>query len=89
MLATVPGNTKVKIPQLSETDVTMLEKAIDEMEKSLEPMKHFILAGGHQTITFWHIARTVCRRAERLTVSLSTIEQVDPLTIKYLNRLSD
>jgi cob(I)alamin adenosyltransferase len=63
-----------------------LEKAIDKMEERLEPMKHFILPGGHPTVSFCHIARTVCRRAERIVVSL---EDVDPLVIKYLNRLSD
>jgi len=86
ILATEPGNTKVKIPHLTEQDVKDLELAIDKMEESLEPMKHFILPGGHPTVSFCHIARTVCRRAERLTVSL---EPVDALVIKYLNRLSD
>lgn len=86
ILATEPGNTKVKVPHLSEDDIVVLEKAIDKMEESLEPMKHFILPGGHQTVSFCHIARTVCRRAERIVVSL---EDVDPLVIKYLNRLSD
>lgn len=86
MLATEPGNTKVKVPHLSEDDITVLEKAIDRMEESLEPMKHFILPGGHPTVSFCHIARTVCRRAERIVVALN---DVDPLVIKYLNRLSD
>jgi cob(I)alamin adenosyltransferase len=86
MLATEPGNTKVKIPHLVEADIVALEKAIDKMEEDLEPMKHFILPGGHQTVSFCHIARTVCRRAERLAVALN---DVDPLILKYLNRLSD
>src|SRR5882762_858557 len=59
ILATMPGNTKVKVPQLLETDITMLEKAIDKMEESLKPMRHFILPGGHQTVSFGHVARTV------------------------------
>ena len=86
ILATEPGNTKVKTPHLSEADIVVLEKAIDKMEESLEPMKHFILPGGHQKVSFCHIARTVCRRAERIVVALN---DVDPLVIKYLNRLSD
>ena len=89
MLATEPGNTKVKIPHLTEEDIIFLEKGIDKMEESLEPMRHFILPGGHQMVSFCHIARTVCRRAERLTVALNSVEPVDPLIIKYLNRLSD
>lgn len=89
MLATEPGNTKVKIPHLVEDDIIVLEKAIDKMEETLEPMRHFILPGGHQTVSFCHIARTVCRRAERLTVALNSVEPIDPLIIKYLNRLSD
>ncbi len=89
MLATEPGNTKVKIPHLSEEDITVLEKGIDKMEEGLEPMKHFILPGGHPTVSYCHIARTVCRRAERLAVALDAIEPIDPLIIKYLNRLSD
>jgi cob(I)alamin adenosyltransferase len=84
ILATV--SDKVKVPRLSDDDVLVLEKAIDKMEESLEPMKHFILPGGHETVSFCHIARTVCRRAERLVVAL---ESADPLVIKYLNRLSD
>jgi cob(I)alamin adenosyltransferase len=89
MLATEPGNTKVKVPQLTEDDITVLEKGIDKMEEILEPMKHFILPGGHPTVSFCHIARTVCRRAERLAVALNSVEPIDPLIIKYLNRLSD
>ena len=89
ILATVPGNTKVKVPRLSEDDVMALEKAIDKMEESLEPMKHFILPGGHPSVSFGHITRTVCRRAERIVISLHSIEPIDPLVIKYLNRLSD
>lgn len=89
ILATEPGNTKVKIPSLIEQDITRLEKEIDEMELKLEPMKFFVLPGGHQSISFGHIARTVCRRAERLVIALGNQDQVDPMVIKYLNRLSD
>ena len=89
MLATEPGNTKVKIPSLTEDDILFLEKEIDAMDAALPPMRSFILPGGHQSVSFGHVARTVCRRAERLTIALQQHETVDPLVIKYLNRLSD
>ena len=89
ILATEPGNTKVKIPSLVESDITFLEKKIDSMETMLEPMKVFVLPGGHSAVSFGHVARTVCRRAERLVIGLDTQEKVDPLVIQYLNRLSD
>jgi len=89
MLATEPGNTKVKIPALLEDDIVDLEKQIDAMETELEPMRFFILPGGHPSISYGHLARTVCRRTERLVIALSLAEGVDPLVIKYLNRLSD
>lgn len=89
ILATEPGNTKVKIPSLLESDITVLEKEIDEMEAQLAPMKSFVLPGGHPSVSFCHVARTVCRRAERLVISLDAHEKVDPLIVQYLNRLSD
>lgn len=89
ILATEPGNTKVKIPSLVAEDVTLLEKEIDLMDTALPPMKSFVLPGGHQSVSFCHIARTVCRRAERLTIALNEAEPVDELVIQYLNRLSD
>lgn len=89
ILATEPGNTKVKIPSLHEDDVARLEKAMDEMDAELPPMRSFVLPGGHPSVSFGHVARTVCRRAERLTIALNENESVTPLVIKYLNRLSD
>lgn len=89
ILATEPGNTKVKIPSLSEQDIQFLEKEIDAMDVLLPPMRFFVLPGGHESISFGHVARTVCRRAERLTIALDQTEKTDPLVIKYLNRLSD
>jgi cob(I)alamin adenosyltransferase len=89
VLATEPGNTKVKIPSLLENDITVLEKEIDSMEGALEPMRFFVLPGGHQSVSFCHVTRTVCRRAERLTINLHAHEPIDLLVIKYLNRLSD
>lgn len=89
ILATEQGNTKVKIPSLSEEDVIFLEKQIDAMEAELPAMRFFILPGGHQSVSLCHIARTVCRRAERLVIALNSQEAVNELVIKYLNRLSD
>jgi cob(I)alamin adenosyltransferase len=89
ILATEPGNKKVKVPSLNEADIELLEKEIDSMDKVLPPIKNFVLPGGHPAVSFGHIARTVCRRAERLVVALDAHEKVDPLVVKYLNRLSD
>ena len=89
ILATEPGNTKVKIQTLTEQDVQFLEKEIDAMDADLPPMRFFVLPGGHPSVSFGHVARTVCRRAERLTIALDQVEKVEPLVIKYLNRLSD
>jgi cob(I)alamin adenosyltransferase len=89
ILATSPGNEKVKIPSLVEADITGLEKAIDLMEEDLPKMKSFVLPGGHPSVSFGHIARTVCRRAERLVIALDQEDKNHPLVIKYLNRLSD
>ncbi len=89
ILATEPGNEKVKIPALAESDITYLEKEMDTMDARLQPMKFFVLPGGHPSVSFGHVARTVCRRAERLVIALNLQETIDPLVIKYLNRLSD
>jgi cob(I)alamin adenosyltransferase len=89
ILATEPGNTKVKVPALTENNVTFLENEIDAMEEKLPPMKSFVLPGGHPSVSFCHVARTVCRRAERLVIALNAQEKTDELIIKYLNRLSD
>jgi cob(I)alamin adenosyltransferase len=81
---------KMKIPDLQETDITLLENEIDRMNETLPPMKSFILPGGHPTVSYLHITRCVCRRAERCSVRLETEnEEIEPIVIKYLNRLSD
>jgi cob(I)alamin adenosyltransferase len=82
--------TKLKIPDLHEGDVELLEKEIDKMNEVLPVMKSFILPGGHVAVSSLHIARTVCRRAERRCVKMQKKEmEVENLIIKYLNRLSD
>ena len=78
-----------KAPDLHEADIERLEKAIDAMDEKLEPLRNFILPGGHVHVSYCHLARTVCRRAERLTVALNQTAELPPLIIKYLNRLSD
>ena len=88
-LAADPDNHKLKTPDLHEADVEMLEQAIDQMDAVLRPLQHFVLPGGHVHVSYCHIARTVCRRAERLAVALHRENEVHPLVIKYLNRLSD
>jgi cob(I)alamin adenosyltransferase len=89
ILATAPGNTKVKIPSLGEGDVLFLEQEIDKMDEQLPPMKFFVLPGGHEAVSLGHVTRTVCRRAERLVIGLHEQSPVDAPVLKYLNRLSD
>ena len=80
----------LKIPDLLEEDVLLLEKEIDRMSGFLPPMKSFVLPGGHMVVSTAHVCRCVCRRAERSAVQLDTEEPLgQPLIIKYLNRLSD
>jgi cob(I)alamin adenosyltransferase len=89
-LACDPGKEqKMKIPGLKEEDVKLLENEIDRMSEGLPEMKNFILPGGHSTVSHLHIARCVCRRAERCCVRLQGQNTEDAFIIKYLNRLSD
>jgi cob(I)alamin adenosyltransferase len=80
---------KMKIPDLKEEDVKLLENEIDRMNQLLPEMKNFILPGGHPTVSHLHIARCVCRRAERCCVRLGEGKAEEDIIIKYLNRLSD
>ncbi len=88
-LASDDAANKSELPQVYEKDIIFLEKEIDKMEKHLSPLRSFILPGGHITVSYCHIARTISRRAERKTIILSENAGVDSLVIKYLNRLSD
>ena len=83
------GKERLNIPKINEESVQYLEDQIDLMNTVLPQMTHFILPGGHTTVSFCHIARCVCRRAERLAVSLSEEEEINPDVLTYLNRLSD
>ena len=80
----------MKMPDLLEEDVMLLEKEMDTMNEQLPPMKFFIIPGGHLAISTLHVARCICRRAERICVDMQEQELfIDPLVIKYINRLSD
>jgi len=83
------GKERLNIPKIEEFHIQKLENAIDTMEENLPQMTHFILPGGHTTVSYCHIARTVCRRAERMATLLHENEPFDNRVLSYLNRLSD
>ena len=96
MLATPPeketlknGKERLNIPKINQNSIQFLENEIDTMNQELPQMTHFILPGGHQSVSFCHITRCVCRRAERIVTALSKKESVNPSILIYLNRLSD
>ncbi len=88
-LAADPEHSKMILPDIKPADVETLELDMDRMNESLPELKNFILPGGHLTASYCHVARCVCRRAERLVVELASKDTVDELVIKYMNRLSD
>ncbi len=88
-LATDPQKSSFKLPDIEENDVKVLELEMDRMNEALPEMRFFVLPGGHSSISYCHIARTVCRRAERLVVALQEKEPVEQVIPIYLNRLSD
>lgn len=83
------GKPRLNIPGISEEDILLLENEMDKMNEVLPEMTHFVLPGGHQAVSFCHIARCVCRRAERMATALYEISPFNELVLKYLNRLSD
>lgn len=83
------GKQRLKIEKINEAKIRLLEDEIDRMNDSLPPLTHFILPGGNEVVSYCHIARTICRRAERRITQLNETEEVDPLVVRYLNRLSD
>lgn len=80
---------RFKVPPVTEPEIERLERAMDAMDRELEPMRSFILPGGHPAASQAHICRTVCRRAERRVVHLAGMTAVEPELVRYLNRLSD
>lgn len=89
LLATAPGQSFQNMPCVGPQDVTRLEQLIDGWQKTLPPLKEFILPGGGAVASSLHLTRTICRRAERHCVSLMRMEPVDPWLVIFLNRLSD
>lgn len=83
------GKERLNIPKISAADIEFLEVEIDVMNETLPPLTHFVLPGGSTIVSFCHISRTICRRAERIVTELADIEEVPPTVIQYLNRLSD
>jgi len=89
LLAAETITTTQKLPEIGNKEVKALEEAMDEMNEHLPPLSSFILPGGHVAVSYAHIARTICRRAERTILRLSPENKVDPICHRYLNRLSD
>ncbi|HJN63917.1 MAG: cob(I)yrinic acid a,c-diamide adenosyltransferase [Flavobacteriales bacterium] len=81
--------SQINLPEITKTNIQMLEAEIDRIEEMLSPLKDFILPSGHTIASLCHIARTVCRRAERRVVELQIKERISPNCLEYLNRLSD
>jgi len=88
-LAADPDKPKLKLPKITPEDIGYLESEIDKMDKKLPPMTKFTLPGGNDIVSYCHIARTVCRRCERLIIELNQTAEVNELVIQYVNRLSD
>ena len=88
-LASESDQKKKILPDLLDEDITLLEREMDSIDSQVPALKSFILPGGHQSVSFGHVARTVCRRAERAVIHLQQGEEVEDIVIRYLNRLSD
>jgi cob(I)alamin adenosyltransferase len=88
-LATPDPEYRAKMPAIAERHVAALETLMDELNEDLPALQSFVLPGGGWASSYFHLARTVCRRAERLVVALARDEDVDSLSVQYLNRLSD
>jgi len=92
ILATEPSEKnkeRFKLPKIKESDIEGLEKSMDEMNEQLPEMTHFLLPGGHPVVSYCHVGRTICRRAERRITALNEEQTVDEKVLKYINRLSD
>ncbi len=83
------GKERLNIPKIDDSIIENLEKEMDKMNETIPPMTHFVLPGGHTTVSYCHIARCICRRAERVSTQLSDESTIEPQILVYLNRLSD
>lgn len=89
LIAADQGSEVFSLPLITENDISLLENEIDEMNKVLPPLSNFILPGGHQSVSYAHVCRTITRRAERLIIRLALDHDIDEIIIRYFNRLSD
>ncbi len=89
MLASDNSTNTKQLPEISKKDIRFLENEIDKMNKELPTLKSFLLSGGNIVVSYCHIARTICRRVERLVIQLTNEHKINPLILEYLNRLSD
>jgi cob(I)alamin adenosyltransferase len=89
ILATLPEDVHPRQPRVTDREIAQLETEMDAMNEDLPPLRSFVLPGGSRVDAELHVGRTVCRRAERITIALSRTESVPPEAIRYLNRLSD
>ena len=88
-VAADPGQPLKNLPELDPEEITLLEKEIDEMNAHLPPLSNFVIPGGHPAVSYSHVSRTICRRAERSLIRISAAGPKDDIIIQYLNRLSD
>lgn len=88
-LASEPDQKKRILPDLTDQDIIFLENEMDQIDAKVPALRAFVLPGGHQSVSFAHVARTVCRRAERAVIHLQQGEEVEAIVVRYLNRLSD
>ena len=88
-LASENEKSAARLPELEESMIDKLEREIDSMNAELPPLKNFLLPGGHPVVSYCHISRTICRRAERLVIKVAEKFEIDPIILRFLNRLSD
>jgi cob(I)alamin adenosyltransferase len=89
LLAADCDDCQVTLPQIMDDDIKKLEDEMDKMDKTIKPLNHFVLPGGNIIVSYCHVCRTICRRSERLTISVNETKEPHEMIVRYLNRLSD